>query len=47
MRVRSLGRDNPLEEGMVTPSSILAWQIPWTEKPDGLRSIVSQRVRHD
>ena len=34
--VRSLGWDDPLEEGMATHSSILAWRIPWTEKPGGL-----------
>ena len=44
MWVWSLGRDNPLEEGMTTPSSILAWQIPWTEKPDGLQPIRSQSL---
>ena len=46
-RVRSLGREDPLEKGMATHSSILAWRIPWTEKPGGLQSIGSQRVRHD
>ena len=35
-RVRSLGREDPLEEEMATHSSILAWEIPWTEKPGGL-----------
>ena len=35
MQVRSLGREDPLEEGMVTHSSILAWRIPWTEEPGG------------
>ena len=34
--VRSLGQEDPLEEGMATHSSILAWRIPWTEEPDGL-----------
>ena len=34
-RVRSLGRDDPLEEGMATHSSILAWRIQWTEEPGG------------
>ena len=34
----------PLEEGMATPSSILAWRIPWTEEPGGLQSMGSQRV---
>ena len=43
----SLGREDPLEEGMATHSSILAWRIPQTEEPGGLRSIGSQRVRYD
>ena len=42
--VRSLGQEDPLEKGMATHSSILAWRIPWTEE---LQSIGSQRVRHD
>ena len=46
-RVRSLGRKDPLEKGMATHSSILAWEIPWTEEPGGLWSIGSQRVGHD
>ena len=46
-RVQSLGWADPLEEGMATHSSILAWRIPWTEEPGGLQSIGSQRVRHD
>ena len=37
----------PLEEGMATHSSIFAWRIPWTEEPDGLQFIGSQRVRHN
>ena len=37
----------PLEKGMATYSSILAWKIPWTEEPGGLQSIVSHRVGHD
>ena len=45
--VQSLGREDPLEEGMATHSSILAWRIPWTEKSGGLQSMESQRVRHD
>ena len=45
--VGDLGWDDPLEEGMATHSSILAWRIPWTEEPGGLQSIGSQRVRHD
>ena len=46
-QVQSLGGEDPLEEGMATHSSILAWRIPWTEEPGGLQSIGSQRVRHD
>ena len=45
--VRSLGWEDPLEEGMATQSSTLAWRIPWTEEPGGLQSMGSQRVRHD
>ena len=39
MRVQSLGREDPLEEGMTTYSSILAWRIPWTEEPGGPQSV--------
>ena len=46
-RVRSLGREDPLEEEMATPSSILAWRITWIEEPGGLQSMGSQRVGHD
>ena len=46
-RVESLGQEEPLEKGMATHSSILAWRIPWTEEPGGLQSMESQRVRHD
>ena len=46
-QVRSLGQEDPLEEGMATHSSILAWRIPWTEEPGGLQSMGSQRVGHD
>ena len=46
-RVQSLGRENPLEKEMATHSSILAWEIPWTEEPGGLHSMGSQRVKHD
>ena len=46
MQVRSLGQEDPLEEGMATHSSILVWRIPWTEEPGGLQSIGSQRVGH-
>ena len=42
MPVRSLGREDPLEEGMATHSSILAWRIPWTEEPGMLQSVVEQ-----
>ena len=41
------GWEDPLEEGMATHSSILAWKIPWTEAPGGLQSKGSQRVGHD
>ena len=46
-RVRSLGGEEPLEKEMATHSSILAWIIPWTEKPGGLQSLGLQRVGHD
>ena len=46
-QVRSLGREDPLEKGTATHSSILAWRIPWTEEPGGLQSTGSQRVGHD
>ena len=45
--VQSLSQEDPLEKGMANHSSILAWRIPWTEKPGGLQSIWSQIVRHD
>ena len=45
--VRSLGREDPLEKGMETHSSILAWEITWIEEPGGLQSMGSQRVGHD
>ena len=45
--VQSLGQEDPLEEGMATYSSVLAWEIPWTEEPGGLQSMGSQRVRYD
>ena len=41
------GSEDPLEKGMTTHSSILAWRIPWTEEPGGLHSIGSRRVGHD
>ena len=45
--VQSLGWEDPLEEGMATHSSILAWRIPWTEEPGRLQSMGSQRVGHE
>ena len=42
-----LGWEDPLEKGMATHSSVLAWRIPWTEEPGGLQSMGSQRVRHN
>ena len=47
MWIQSLGQEDPLEKEMATHSSILAQDIPWTEEPDGLQSMRSQRVRHD
>ena len=47
MWVQSLGWETPLEEEMATHSSILAWEIPWTEEPGGLQSIMLKRVRYD
>ena len=47
MQIRFLGQEYLLEEGMVPHSSILAWRILWTEEPDGLQSMGSQRVGHD
>ena len=46
-QVQSLGQEDPLEKRVATHSSIFAWRIPWTEKPDGLQSVGSQRVGHD
>ena len=43
MQVPSLGREDPLEEGLGPHSSILVWRIPWTEEPGGLHSIGSQK----
>ena len=45
--VQSLDGEDPLEEGMATHSSVLAWRIPWTEEPDGQQFMWSQRVWHD
>ena len=46
-QVQSLGREDPLEKEMATHSSILAWKIPWMEKPGRLQSVGSQRVGHN
>ena len=46
-QVQSMGQEDPLEEGMVTRSSILSWRISWTEEPGGLQSTGLQRVGHD
>ena len=43
--VQSLGREDPLEQEMATHSSVLAWEIPWTEEPGRLQSVGLQRVR--
>ena len=45
--VQALVREHPPEEEMATHSSTLAWRIPWTEEPGGLKSMGSQRVEHD
>ena len=47
MRVRSLGWEDPLENGTATHSSILAWRIPWTKEAGGLQSMGLQRVGHN
>ena len=47
MGVRSLGWEDPLQEEMATHSSILAWEVSWTEEPGGLQSMGSQRLGHD
>ena len=47
MWVQSLGWEDPLEKGMATHSSILAWEVPWAEEPDGLQSMESQRVENN
>ena len=46
-QVQSLGQEDPLENGMATHSSILAWEIPWTEESGGLQSLWSERVGHN
>ena len=43
MWVRSLGREDPWEKEIATHSSILAWEIPWTDEPGGLQAVVSQK----
>ena len=45
--VQSLGWEDPLEKGMTTHSSVLAWRIPWAEEPGGLQFMGPQRVGHD
>ena len=45
--VRSLGWEDPLEEGMATQLSTFAWRMPWTEEPGGLQSIGSHKVGHN
>ena len=47
IQVQSLGQEDPLEKGMATHSSILAWRITWTEEPGKLQSLGLQRVGHD
>ena len=46
-QIQSLGLEDPLEKGMATQYSILAWRIPWREEPGKLQSVGSQRVGHD
>ena len=46
-QVQSLGQEDPLEKEIATHSSILAWEIPWTEEPGRLQSVWSQRVEHN
>ena len=46
MPIRSLGREDPLEKDMATHSSILVWEIPWTEESGGLHSLGSQKLQH-
>ena len=47
MQVQSLGQEGPHEKEMATHSSILAWEIPWTQEPGRLKSLWLQRIRHD
>ena len=44
IQVQSLGQEDPLEEGMATHSSILSWEVPWTEEPGGLQSMQLQEL---
>ena len=46
-QVQSLGQEGPLEKEMATHCSMLAWEIPWTQEPGGLKSLWLQRIRHD
>ena len=46
-KVPSLGQEDPLEKEMATHSSILAWEVPWTEEPGGLQSMSHERVGHN
>ena len=46
-RARSLGREDAVEKGMATHSSIFAWKSPWTEESGGIKSMGSQRIRHN
>ena len=46
-QVSPLSQEEPLEEGMATHSTTLAWRTPWAEEPGGLQSLGSQRVGHD
>ena len=47
VQIQSLGQEDPLGEGKATHSSILAWEIPWTEEPGGLQSMGLHRIRYD
>ena len=47
MWIQPLGGEDPLEKEVATHSNVLAWEIPWTEEPGGLRSLRSQRIGHD
>ena len=46
-QIRPLGLEDPLEKGMATHSSFLAWTVPWTEEPGGLQSMGLQRIGHN